>query len=166
MQNIEIYKLLLNLLKIKHDSVNLNSTVMPQQFTEWGKFSSLLKNPTHKPISSKTDYHRKCHNILFSFKLKLFVKFKKRYRQVILIIYNSRLKYRPMLGENQKESNFDIKNNEIVDLRINNSFPIFMTRDRVLNYDWDGDDLEPFWWASMTRMLEKIKVDDEKNEFN
>ena len=59
-QNIEIYKLVLNLVGIQENSANLNETVMSQQFSEFGKFSTLMKNPDkhHKPISSATEGHR------------------------------------------------------------------------------------------------------------
>merc|ERR1712227_221499 len=38
-QNIEIYKLVLNLVGVKEDSAQLNATVMSQQFSEFGKFT-------------------------------------------------------------------------------------------------------------------------------
>ena len=110
-QNIEIYKLIINLLKIEKDSNNLNKTVIPEQFSEWGKFASLLKNPTNVPMTDKTDFHR------------------------------------PVINED--ESNFEIENDQIKDKRIN-SFPIFMTKDRLMKYDWkEMIDLKPFWWDTM-----------------
>ena len=59
-QNIEIYKLVLNLVGVKEDSAQLNATVMSQQFSEFGKFTPLMRNQEnhHKPTSSATEGHR------------------------------------------------------------------------------------------------------------
>lgn len=59
-QNIEIYKLILDLVGIEPDSDQLNTTVMPTQFSEFGKFTPLMKYPEehHQPESSQTASHR------------------------------------------------------------------------------------------------------------
>ena len=54
-QNIELYKLLLNLIGIEEDSANLNTTVMPQQFSAFGKFAPLMLDPLHTPQSEQTE---------------------------------------------------------------------------------------------------------------
>ena len=54
LQNIEIYKLLMELVGIPSDSPNLNATVMDQQFSAYGKFENVLKNPVNLP--EETDF--------------------------------------------------------------------------------------------------------------
>ena len=49
LQNIEIYKLLIDLAGIPSDSAQLNETVMDQQFSLFGKFENVLKKPTNPP---------------------------------------------------------------------------------------------------------------------
>jgi len=58
LQNIEIYKLLLNLIGIPQDSDQLNSTTMSQQFSDFGKFAPLMRDPFHKPASDQTEKYR------------------------------------------------------------------------------------------------------------
>jgi len=48
-QNVEIYKLLADLVGIPADSPNLNATVMDQQFSLFGKFENVLKKPLNIP---------------------------------------------------------------------------------------------------------------------
>ena len=58
LQNIEIYKLLLNLIGIPQDSDQLNTTTMSQQFSDFGKFAPLMRDPFHKPVSDQTEKYR------------------------------------------------------------------------------------------------------------
>ena len=53
-QNVEVYKLLLDLLEIPSDSNQLNTSTTSQTFSEWGKFAPVLKSPFHQPPSEKT----------------------------------------------------------------------------------------------------------------
>jgi len=59
-QNVEIYKLILDLVGIDPDSDQLNSTVVPTQFSEFGKFTPLMKWPEehHQPESGRTESNR------------------------------------------------------------------------------------------------------------
>ena len=56
-QNIEVYKLLLDLLEIPSDSQQLNTSTTSQTFSEWGKFAPVLKTPFHEPKSEKTNFN-------------------------------------------------------------------------------------------------------------
>ena len=56
-QNVEVYKLLLDLLEIPSDSNRLNTSTTSQTFSEWGKFAPVLQTPFHKPKSEETNFN-------------------------------------------------------------------------------------------------------------
>ena len=56
-QNVEVYKLLLDLLEIPSDSNRLNTSTTSQTFSEWGKFAPVLQTPFHKPKSNETNFN-------------------------------------------------------------------------------------------------------------
>ena len=43
---------------IEQDSDQLNTTTMSQQFSDFGKFAPLMREPFHKPVSDQTEKYR------------------------------------------------------------------------------------------------------------
>ena len=68
-QNIELYKLMLNLIGIDKDSANLNATVMPQQFSDFGKFAPLMIDPFHMLliVTIKSHFYKLCNFVIMYF---------------------------------------------------------------------------------------------------